>query len=127
MPSVAYKILWRAVRERRLATFVADKKYREAYPVILGYSAEGAETLFCYQVGGHTSSGGKLPGWRCFRVENIRDLTCHKEDWLEGSSHKRPQTCIQFVDVDANISSTLNRPEPLPFGSSLWRRPRGSK
>jgi hypothetical protein len=127
MPSVAYKILWRAVRERRQATFVADKKYREAYPVILGYSVEGEETLFCYQVGGHTSPGNTLPGWRCFRVENIRDLTSHKEGWLEGASHKKTQTCIQFVDVDANISSTLRRPEPLPFGSSLLRKPRASK
>jgi hypothetical protein len=82
MPSVAYKILWRAVRERRQVTFVADKKYREAYPVILGYSAVGEETLFAYQVGGHTSPGNKLPGWRCFKVENVRDLTSHKGGWL---------------------------------------------
>jgi hypothetical protein len=127
MPSVTYQILWRAVRERRQATFVADKKSREAYPVILGYSAEGEEMLFCYQVGGHTSEGNTLPGWRCFRVENIRDLTSHKEDWREGASHKRPQSCIQFVDVDANISSTLRRPEPLRFGSPLLRQPRGKR
>jgi hypothetical protein len=33
---------------------------------------------------------------------------------------------VQFVDVDANIAATLKRPEPLPFGSPLLRKPRGS-
>src|SRR5262249_15049619 len=105
MPSVAYKILWRAVRERRQATFVADKKYREVKPVMLGYSAEGDETLVCYQIGGHTNTDNTVPGWRTFKVENIRDLTSHKEGWRGGSSRKRPQSYIQFVDVDASISS----------------------
>ena len=82
MPSATYKLLWRAVRERRQVTFVAGKKYREAYPVILGYSAEGEEVLFAYQSGGHTSPGSRLPGWRCFYVTGIRDLTSHKGGWL---------------------------------------------
>ena len=82
MPSVTYRILWRAVRERRQVVFTARKKHREAYPVILGYSAAGDETLFAYQVGGHTSPGNRLPGWRCFPVADIRDLTSHKGGWL---------------------------------------------
>jgi hypothetical protein len=70
------------VRERRQVTFVQNRKRREAYPVILGYSADGAEALFAYQAGGDTSPGRKLPGWRCFRVEGIGDLTSHKGGWL---------------------------------------------
>jgi len=82
MPSVTYRILWRAVRERREVTFVSGKKYREACPVVLGYSATGEEALFGYQVGGHTSRGNKLPGWRCFYVNGIRELTSHKGGWI---------------------------------------------
>jgi hypothetical protein len=81
-PSGTYRILWRAVRERRQVTFVHDKKVRESFPVILGYSADGEEMLFAYQIGGHTSPGNTLPGWRCFPVAGIRDLTSHKGGWL---------------------------------------------
>lgn len=81
-PSTTYKILWRAVRERRQTTFVSQRRYREAYPIILGYAADGEEMVFAYQVGGHTSPGNKLPGWRCFPVASIRDLTSHKGGWL---------------------------------------------
>jgi hypothetical protein len=81
-PSVTYRILWRAVRERRQVTFVHDKKIREASPVILGYSADGEEALFAYQFGGHTSPRNRLPGWRCFPVAGIRDLTSRKGGWL---------------------------------------------
>jgi hypothetical protein len=31
---------------------------------------------------------------------------------------------VQFVDVDANIAGTLERDEPLPYGSPLLRKPR---
>jgi hypothetical protein len=34
---------------------------------------------------------------------------------------------VQFVDVDANIEATLERADPLPFGSPLLRKPRGKK
>jgi hypothetical protein len=82
MPSTTYRLLWRAVRERRQVTFVSERKHREAYPVVLGYTATGEEALFAYQVGGHTSAGNKLPGWRCFYVNGIRELTSHKGGWL---------------------------------------------
>lgn len=124
-PSAVYRILWRAVKGRRQITFVSKRYYREAYPVILGYSADGEEMLFAYQVGGHTSPGNKLPGWRCFPVASIHELTSHKKDWYEADSHKQAQSCVQFTDVDANIPETLKRRAPLPFGSAHLRPPRG--
>jgi hypothetical protein len=50
-----------------------------------------------------------------------------REAGFEGDSHKQPQTCVQFVDVDANIPATLKRDEPLPFGSKELRPPRGKR
>jgi hypothetical protein len=47
-----------------------------------------------------------------------------REAGFEGDSHKQPQTCVQFVDVDANIPDTLTRNQPLPFGSKSLRPPR---
>jgi hypothetical protein len=44
--------------------------------------------------------------------------------WHEGSSHTQPQSCVPFVDVDANIPETLTRPAPLPFGSRALQPPR---
>ena len=123
-PSKEYAVIWRAIRERERVTFVHDGKFRELYPVILGYSAEGREALMGYQYGGQTSPGKRLPGWRCFRLADVHDVTSRKQGWLEGGSHKRAQACVQFVDVDVNIAETLTRRKPLPFGSPELRSPR---
>jgi hypothetical protein len=38
----------------------------------------------------------------------------------------RTDLAVQFVDVDVNISETLIRGQPLPFGSPALRPPRKS-
>jgi hypothetical protein len=124
MPSEDYVAIWRAVRGREQIAFTHNRKPREAYPVVLGYSADGREALMAYQFGGETSPGNTLPGWRCFHLADIRHLAARRGGWIEGDSHKQPQSCVQHVDVDANIPETLRRPAPLPFGSAELRRPR---
>jgi hypothetical protein len=91
---------------------------------VLGYSADGREAVSAYQVAGETSAGRTLPAWRCFYLADIRRLETGGTAWREGDSHKQPQACVRFVDVDVNIPDTLTRPEPLPFGSLLLRPPR---
>ena len=123
-PSSIYRMIWQAVRERRQIVFNYQGLPREACPLILGYSADAKEVVFAFQVGGRTSKGGKLPAWRCFYLTKISALTTREGEWREDDSHKQAQSCVHFVDVDANISDTLMRPQPLRFGSPELRAPR---
>jgi len=124
MPSDAYALIWDAVRRRQQVIFHYRDHRRECCPVILGYAADGREALFAYQFAGSTSKSSKLPQWRCFHIEGISDLQSRSGGWLEGTSHKQEQRCVQCIDVDVNIPDTLNRDAPLPFGSPELRRPR---
>ena len=82
MPSGSYVRIWHAVRNREPLSFFYQGKYREALPIILGYSAEGREALMAYQTGGETSRGRELPGWRCFYLAEVRDIKARKGGWL---------------------------------------------
>jgi hypothetical protein len=127
MPSSIYRMIWQAVRERRQIAFAYEGRPREACPLILGYSADGKEVVFAYQVGGRTSKGGKLPAWRCFYLSKISALATREGEWREDDSHTQTQSCVRQVDVDANIPDTLTRPQPLPFGSPQLQPPRAGK
>jgi hypothetical protein len=122
MPSEIYALIRQAVRSRRQLTCVYENRKRECCPLILGYSADGSEVVFVYQFAG--SSSGRLPNWRCLYLAKITGLRTRSGDWYEGDSHKQAQTCVQFVDVDANIPGTLTRDDPLPFGSRDLQPPR---
>jgi hypothetical protein len=126
-PSRIYKAVWQALRRRKQIVFTYNGKSRAAFAIVLGYSADGREALSAYQVAGQTSAGRNLPAWRCFYLADIGHLETRDREWREGKSHKQPQTCVQFVDVDVNIPETLNQPKPLPFGSPGLRLPRGKK
>jgi hypothetical protein len=124
-PSKTYRDVRRAIRQHRAIAFTYRGKPRYAYPVVLGYGADGREALIAYQIGGATSEGRKLPGWRCFYLESDGDvIPGDKHTGFEGDSHKRPQACVQYTDVDINIPETLKRTTPLPFGSNRLRKPR---
>jgi hypothetical protein len=124
MPSETYVFIREAVRGHRRIAFVYHDRPRECCPLILGYSKDGREAVSAYQVAGETSGGKSLPEWRCFRLEEIRDLRTSAGRWLEGGSHRQPQMCVQFVDVDANIPETLTRDEPRAFGDPELQPPR---
>jgi hypothetical protein len=124
MPSEVYARVRQAVRERKQIIFSYKGGTRESCPLVLGYAADGQEKLFAYQFGGVTSPGSKLPDWRCYFVARIKNLQLRDGPWLEGTSHKQAQSCVRWVDVDANIPETLMGSASLPFGSSELRAPR---
>ena len=126
-PSRTYRLIWGAMRERKQISCVFDGKYREACPIILGYSSDGQERVLVFQFGGETSPTSQLPGWRSLFVSEISSLKLRAGPWSEGRTHMQTQPHIQFVDVDVNIPETLTRPQPLPFGSPHLLPPRGRK
>lgn len=112
---------------RQLIAFKYNELPRTACPVILGYGADGEESAFVYQISGRTSGREKLPGWKCFKLRKVIDLTVKEGPWLEGASHQQVQSCIAAVDVDVNIPETLTHKKPLEFGSQKLRPPRNEK
>ncbi len=127
MPSETYRAIWLALKQRQRIVFSYQRQPRDACPIILGYKADGREAVSVYQVGGKSNSGGELPEWRCFDVAGISELATRQGEWREGESHKRTQSCVDWVDVDVNRPETLTQDEPLPFGSPKLRPPRRSK
>src|SRR5690348_14719524 len=124
VPSEIYMLIWQAVRERRLISCVYKGLRRECCPIVLGYTKDGHEAVAAYQVAGETSENKELPGWRCLHLGKLQDVATKLGEWDEGKSHRQSQSCVQFVDVDANIPETLTREEPLPFGHPDLRPPR---
>jgi hypothetical protein len=126
MPSRTYRSIWQAMRQKTPLTFIYRDCPRAACPVILGYDADGRETLFAYQFDGATSGGSTLPQWRCLKLDDLHDLQARPGPWHEGTGHRRTQTCVRHVDVDVNVPETLTHKTPLPLGSPDLRRPRAS-
>ena len=62
----------RAITEFRMIGFMYNGYYRIAEPHVYGLG-DGRHELLCYQTGG-TSSGGRLPEWRRFNVDQITQL-----------------------------------------------------
>lgn len=102
-----------------------DGRYREACPHILGYKISGKDAVFVFQIGGESTSRLLPEGdWRCFDLDRLTDIQLRDGPWRGGTRHSKPQSCIQFVDVDVNVPETLTRRQPLRFGSRALRPPR---
>ena len=124
-PSMIYRLIWKAARVRKQITCMYGGCYREACPHILGYKKLGQEAVFAFQFGGDSTS--RLPrqgDWRCFDLAGVTEVQLRDGRWHSGTRHTKTQTCIQFVDVDVNVPDTLNRRQPLAFGSPDLRPPR---
>ena len=78
---------------------------RELCPIILGHS-QGQEKGLTYQFGGESGSGLPRGGeWRCLWLSKVSDVELRDGPWIAGSSHTRPQGCVEDVDLDVNPSS----------------------
>ena len=127
-PSVAYRRFWRAVRAHQQITCIYGGHDRVVCPIILGYSGDGQEAVFAFQIGGGSTK--KLPpagDWRCFHLADVTDISLRSGEWQSGTRHTRPQSCVRYVDVDVNIPETLTRGRPLAFRSPELRPPRRSQ
>jgi hypothetical protein len=124
-PTVAYRIIWKAIRARKRIIFSYDDRPRQACPHILGYKASGDEAVFVFQVGGKSSKPLAPEGdWRCFDLDRMADIQLRDGPWRGGTRHRKAQTCVRFVDIDVNVEETLTRRQPLAFGSPALRPPR---
>ena len=105
MPSPTYTLFARALRERKQVVCLYDGFRRELCPVVVGHSG-GEEMALVYQFGGASKSGLPPRGqWKCLRLAKASDVQLRDGPWRAGSSHRRPQTCVDAVDLDVNPDS----------------------
>ena len=78
-------------------------KVRILGPHILGHS-KGIAKLLAFQFGGESNTtlppGGE---WRCFTVDEIRDARAQAGTWHARSDHRRPNTCVEEIDVERRL------------------------
>lgn len=105
MPSPIYMLFERAMRTHKQIICAYDGYTREICPVILGHS-KGQEKALTYQFAGESKSGLPPGGeWRCLFLLKVGKARLRDGPWLVGSSHTRPQGCVQIVDIDVNPMS----------------------
>lgn len=81
---------------------------RELCPIILGH-ADGKEKALTLQFAGGSGSGLSRGGeWRCLFLDKVTDVQLRDGPWHAGTSHNRPQGCVEVVDLDANPDSPYN-------------------
>jgi hypothetical protein len=86
---------------------------RELCPIILGHS-QGQEKALTYQFGGQSKSGLPPQGeWRCLWLSKVIDVQLREGPWFVGSSHTKPQGCVEIVDLDVNPSSPYHPKRPI--------------
>jgi len=105
MPSAIYRLIARAMSERKQVLCVYDGFPRAVCPVMLGHT-QGQERALTYQFAGGASRGLPPGGqWKCLNLAKMTDVELRSGQWHDGASHKMPQYCIDDVDLDINPSS----------------------
>jgi hypothetical protein len=105
MPSATYRLFAQAIAERKQILCTYGGRRRELCPIILGHT-QGQEKALTFQFAGD-SARGLPPGgeWRCLWLAKIGDVRLRDGPWHAGDSHRRPQGCVEIVDLDINPQS----------------------
>jgi hypothetical protein len=113
VPSEAYKLFARAIRQRKQVICLHDSYVRALCPIILGHT-DGQEVALAYQFAGE-SSRGLPPGgaWRCLQLARTSNVELRDGRWYAGSSHLQAQKCVDVVDLDVNPASPYEPRRPL--------------
>jgi hypothetical protein len=102
---MSYALVRQAILERKGITAHYHGYYREMCPHVIG-TKRGREQALCYQFGGQSSSGfiqpdGSPDNWRCIVIADLSGVQIVDVDtWHTAADHSRPQTCVDFVDVE---------------------------
>jgi len=101
---------------------------RELCPIILGHSLKGDEKALTYQFAGSSNSGLPLGGeWRCLWLSKVSDVVLRDGPWHSGSSHKKPHTCLDIVDLDVNPDSPYEPKRPMTRKPTQRKSPAGNR
>jgi hypothetical protein len=108
VPSLTYALFDQAMTSRKQVLCTYDGYARELCPIILGHT-NGQEVALTFQFAGGSKSGLPPAGqWKCFWLSKVGNVRLRDGPWHAGSSHIRPQACVQAVDRDVNPASPYN-------------------
>lgn len=104
--SPTYRLFEQAMEQRKQVICRYGGYRRELCPVILGHKKSGEEAALTFQFAGDSRSGLSRGGeWRCLLLAGASDVRLRDGPWHSGSSHRRPQACVDIVDRDVNPQS----------------------
>ena len=96
-----YELIRNATLARRQVVATYRGCRRELCPHVLGTKHGHRRALF-FQFGGESSSGLPPGGeWRCIPIDGLEDVVVRDGPWHTGTSHGRPETCVDWIDVEA--------------------------
>ena len=123
MPSSTYRLIAKAMAERKQLLFLYDGFPRAVCPIVLGHT-RGEERALAYQFAGGASKGLPPGGqWKCLQLSKMREVELRSGPWHAGESHKSPQGCVDEVDLDVNPESPYHPRRRL--AASRKPKPRG--
>lgn len=97
---MSYNLLRQAIIDRKQVVCVYQGLPREVCPHAIG-TKRGERHVLVFQFGGQSSQGLPPDGqWRCMNPDEISGAIIQAGPWRTGSSHTRPQTCIDQIDVE---------------------------
>lgn len=117
-PSPTYRLLVRAMEERRQVVCVYRDRPRVLQPIVLGWS-DDREKLLASQLGGASSRPltDANSRWRCMFLDDIEAPTL-RDGWEQiDAAHQSGQTCVKDVDLDINPRSPFR-----PRRKLTWQR-----
>ncbi|MDG0798909.1 hypothetical protein [Pectobacterium punjabense] len=101
-----HDLIYQEILERKQIKAIYQGYYREMCPHVLGTKNGRNQALF-YQFGGESSQGPIIPdspsNWRCIQIDGLTDISIHEGPWHTGQNHSRPQTCVDFIEIEIPI------------------------
>lgn len=100
---MSYDILKSAILNKQQVTCLYRGHVRSICPHVIG-TKNGKPQVLTWQFAGGSSSGLPPGGeWRCMEVAGITNALAQDGEWHTGGRHTKPQTCVDWVDVEVDF------------------------
>ena len=107
-----HELLRDAMLRKSPISAVYKEQNRLLCPHILGLNKSSRLQVLCYQFGGESSSGlepeNSSANWRCISVARLSAVALIDLPWVSGPEHSSVQTCIEYIELDAEDPSKNN-------------------
>lgn len=104
-----HDLIRRAMLHKSPIQAVYKERRRMLCPHVLGRNKDGRLQVLCYQFAGESSRGlehgESAANWRCIPLDGLRSVELLDLPWRSGVKHSNIQTCIEYIELDAEDPS----------------------
>lgn len=101
--SDTYSIIRDAIAKKLQVTATYNGFYREFCPHVIG-TKNGKQQTLVFQFGGAGSKPLPPSGeWRCMEIGILQNVKAIAGIWHTGPNHSRPQTCVDYIDLEVAL------------------------